>query len=77
MTDSRVVTSVRLPDFDACSSYRKLPVEVKAVQVWTSGTVETLEGRMEFHAGDWLIRGIAGEVYPCRDDIFRATYEYV
>lgn len=27
--------------------------------------------------GDWLIKGINGEMYPCKDDIFRATYEPV
>ena len=25
--------------------------------------------------GDWIIKGVAGEFYPCRDDIFRQTYE--
>ena len=40
-----------------------------------SGHVITLEGRMEFATGDWIIEGVAGELYPCRDDIFRATYE--
>ena len=37
--------------------------------------IETLEGDMELHDGSWLIRGIKGEFYPCRDDIFRETYE--
>ena len=39
------------------------------------GFIVTLEGEMQFHPGDWIIRGFAGEFYPCRDDIFRATYE--
>ena len=39
------------------------------------GHIETLEGDMEFTTGDWIIEGVAGELYPCRDDIFRATYE--
>jgi hypothetical protein len=38
-------------------------------------TVRTLEGDMLARTGDWLIRGVAGEVYPCRADIFAATYE--
>lgn len=37
--------------------------------------IETLEGEMIVRPGDWIIRGVAGEVYPCRDDIFRQTYE--
>lgn len=32
---------------------------------------------MEAHPGDWLIRGVEGEVYPCKDSIFRATYDII
>lgn len=39
--------------------------------------VETLEGTMRGEVGDYLIRGIKGEVYPCKPDIFEATYERV
>ena len=39
--------------------------------------IATLEGVMHARPGDWIIRGVAGEFYPCRDDIFRATYEPV
>ena len=35
------------------------------------------EGDMYVQPGDWVITGIKGEVYPCKDDIFRATYEPV
>lgn len=38
-------------------------------------TIHTLEGDVIAKSGDWVIRGVAGEFYPCRDDIFRATYE--
>lgn len=37
----------------------------------------TLEGRMTASPGDWIIIGVAGEVYPCKPDIFDATYELV
>lgn len=37
--------------------------------------IETLEGRMIARPGDWIIRGIKGEYYPCKPDIFSATYE--
>lgn len=37
--------------------------------------VRTLEGNMPMRRYDWLIRGIEGEYYPCRDSIFCATYE--
>ena len=39
--------------------------------------VETLEGVMTADVGDWIIRGVAGEFYPCKPDIFAATYEAV
>lgn len=39
--------------------------------------IQTLEGVMEASIGDWVIRGIQGEVYPCKPDIFYATYERV
>lgn len=37
--------------------------------------VATLEGAMTGHKGDWLIQGVKGELYPCKPDIFEATYE--
>jgi hypothetical protein len=83
--------------------YRKLPVEIEAVQlthqttpdavaVWCGGRVvphpdknytggpliieiDTLEGVMRAESGDWIIKGVAGEFYPCKPDIFAVTYE--
>jgi hypothetical protein len=37
--------------------------------------INTLEGRMEVGVDDWIIRGVQGELYPCKPDIFAATYE--
>ena len=37
--------------------------------------IETLEGGHRFTDGDWLIKGIAGEFFFCKPDIFEATYE--
>jgi hypothetical protein len=37
--------------------------------------VHTLEGPMRVTPGDWIIRGVKGEFYPCKPDIFAATYE--
>jgi hypothetical protein len=39
--------------------------------------IETLEGTMEARPGDWIIQGVAGELYPCKPDIFAKTYEPV
>lgn len=40
-------------------------------------TIKTLEGTMTADAGDWIIRGVKGELYPCKPDIFAQTYEAV
>lgn len=39
--------------------------------------IPTLEGLMLARENDWVIRGVAGELYPCKPDIFAATYEPV
>lgn len=69
--------------------YRKKPVVIEAYQFrvankafqpnvhlrdgeyWT----DTLEGPLRVSDGDWIITGIKGEHYPCKPDIFEATYE--
>jgi hypothetical protein len=40
-------------------------------------TIRTLEGDMTAESTDWIIRGVKGELYPCKPDIFAATYEAV
>jgi hypothetical protein len=37
--------------------------------------IPTLEGTMKFERGDMLITGVKGEIYPCKSDIFAATYQ--
>ena len=39
--------------------------------------IHTLEGDVTASIGDWIIKGVKGEVYPCKPDIFEATYEEV
>ncbi len=45
--------------------------------VWDSYyiDIDTLEGTMRASGGDWVIKGIAGEFYPCKHDIFERSYE--
>lgn len=83
--------------------YRKLPVEIEAVQYTFNNNMEkdliqdeianfmdenicicgdkiemeTLEGTMVASIGDYIIKGINGEFYPCKPDIFEKTYEEV
>lgn len=40
-------------------------------------SIETLEGTHRGDVGDWIICGVQGELYPCKPDIFEATYEEV
>lgn len=39
--------------------------------------IKTLEGEHIASPGDWIIRGVKGELYPCKPDIFEATYDVV
>ncbi|MEG0365549.1 MAG: hypothetical protein RR585_01845 [Coprobacillus sp.] len=47
--------------------------------VWTDNgiTIKTLEGYMLASKGDYIIKGVQGEFYPCKRDIFKETYEIV
>jgi len=50
------------------------------VGAWHNGTdihIVTLEGEMVAQCGDWIIRGVKGEFYPCKPDIFAQIYEPV
>lgn len=49
----------------------KLPVEERCIDI------QTLEGEMRGNMGDYIIKGVQGEFYPCKPDIFEATYEKV
>lgn len=59
----------------------------KALSRWCGGnlfagdewliTIPTLEGEMQAGQGDYIIKGVADEFYPCKSDIFAATYEEV
>ena len=52
-------------------------------RVWYQGgdepyyTIKTLEGEMKASLSDFIIRGVKGEIYPCKPDVFSATYERV
>lgn len=55
---------------------RKKPV-VQAKQMDEDFEVMTLEGKMRGNKGDYLIKGVQDELYPCAKDIFEATYEFI
>ena len=59
------------------AKYRKKPVVIEAFQTQEPVEIKTLEGTMRADPGDWIITGVKGERYPCKPDIFAATYEPV
>lgn len=59
------------------AKYRKKPIVIEAIQTEFELTIETLEGPLHASPGDYIITGIKGEKYPCKPDIFLATYEPV
>lgn len=64
-------TKNRVFDFVTCDKYAAFELDQPVLHI------QTLEGLVVVHLGDWVIKGIAGEFYPCRDDIFRETYEII
>lgn len=58
----------------------RLDEEAKASDpsdVWYGLRIPTLEGLMTANVGDYIIKGVQGEFYPCKPDIFEQTYEEV
>lgn len=53
----------------------KRPIPVRCVQIGEPFQVETMEGVLQGKAGDWLMVGIHGEMYPIDREIFEATYQ--
>jgi len=57
--------------------FRKKPVIVEAQQIFLDYIIETLEGDMHAYAGSYIVRGVEGEIYPVKKEIFEKTYEEV
>ena len=77
-----VIEAVRnMSVFDHGSEpWRSFLQPTDAGKIYSAGAnlcIETLEGKMIADPGDWIIRGVKGELYPCKPDIFAATYEAV
>ena len=56
-------------------NYRKRPVVIQARRLTEKTEIKTREGVLFGYPGDFLIRGVQGEEYPCGADIFAQTYE--
>lgn len=76
---------VRLKDGIVCTpaksvewmDVRKKPIVVNALKMLVDFEVDTLEGTHQGKAGDYLLKGIKGELYPVRKDIFEETYDII
>jgi len=60
-----------------CLTVRKKPVLVRALEIDEPFETETLEGVLQGKAGDFLMIGVRGEVYPIAREIFLTTYDVV
>ena len=80
MTEERRASNAVWPEWlhQAWNLDRKAPGSLYPTEEGTGyGTLSigTLEGPLLVSWGDWIIRGVQGELYPCKPDIFDATYE--
>lgn len=71
-SEGRVVRYFRHPDVNG-----ETPCKHCGVDMHDHGWIDTLEAGHNVCPGDWIITGIKGERYPCKPDIFKATYEPV
>jgi hypothetical protein len=61
--------------FEFCKDASNSVTGTDKFTVSNSLWIQTLEGGHVASPGDWIIRGVKGEFYPCKPDIFAATYE--
>ena len=55
----------------------KKPIPIECMEMDQAFEVETLEGVMKGKEGDWLMKGVSGEMYPCDREIFLKSYDIV
>jgi hypothetical protein len=72
LTEGKVVRYYRTPEMDGQTKCNHCD-QIMHVHGW----IDTLEGGHIVCPGDWIITGVKGEHYPCKPDIFEATYERV
>ena len=78
--------------FEYCEDFMKIGAKSRGVPEWGISAyddgniyfnnedecfIKTLEGDMKANIGDYIIKGVNGELYPCKPDIFEKTYEIV
>lgn len=68
--EGKIVRYWRTPDMDG-----QTPCTVCSIIMHKHGWIDTLEDGHRVCPGDWIITGVQGEFYPCKPDIFEATYD--
>jgi hypothetical protein len=66
-----------LSELEGAVTALKKPIPIVARRVSVAFTVETSEGTMSGKAGDWLMQGIAGELYICPAAVFEQSYDII
>ena len=74
-----VIEAVQITDatFDAPHPNSEHRIGLIYDPIYREVRIPTLEGEMVGRVGDWIIKGVEGEFYPCKPNIFDATYESV
>lgn len=73
-----VVDAIVFDGVKGGQKYAEFFGEFKGWYIWLEELViDTLEGIMTANKGDYIIKGVAGEFYPCKKEIFEQTYELV
>lgn len=64
-------------DVESFREIQALNPDAKLFPQWKSDTIAipTLEGELTANLGDYIIKGVQGELYPCKPDIFKQTYD--
>lgn len=75
--DGQVVFATEPPDWLIDAIDKKVGEVGKFGVFGGVALIKTLEGDHTASPGDWIIRGVKGELYPCKPDIFAATYDPV
>ena len=75
--EGKVVRYFRHPNVPGTDFHREANNKGCGRMFHDHGWIDTLEGGHNVCPGDWIITGIQGEHYPCKPDIFEATYEKV
>lgn len=74
MTEKQIKGKIEEDKFE---KFEKIPLVIEAYQTDKEVFIETLEGTMKADKGDWIIKGVKGELYPCKPDVFEMTYKKV